>query len=195
MSRTAAIVLWEDARGPINEFGPHALALACLGDRVRSDHWELRSRIRGIPKKGASKLVAAYRNDHDLLAPAGEALIAVLDHDRAGEQLGLATASCKTAILSKIREGTSPTHRGRVVLLESNVETVVRAAAKELRSHQRLVVAACDRKDINARDQILLAAAAPECPLRAKILASVPSFERLVDLLERALNDTQPPVA
>ncbi len=63
----------------------------------------------------------------------------------------------------------------------SFVDEELRAAAKVLKTPDPVVRAACDQKDINARDRILMHAARPDVGSRDQILDQIPSIRRLVE--------------
>ena len=180
-------VLWEDSRGVTKDFGPHALALACVADEFRIDRWALRDWVLGIPKNGAHKLLTAFRRDAIELSRRGESVIAVLDHDRAGELVGLDSTACRSSILERINAETEGACNRHLVLLEANVETLVTVAGTVTEALPTLIQRACFHKDINARDRILHRAAEPHFHDRRRILDELRSLRRLVDLLTRLL--------
>lgn len=178
------VVLYEDqlyGSKPAN-YGPNVLALACVADRIgeASGPYALRDRVNAVPKKGDSKVLAALADLQAFGDMPGS--IVVLDLDRIRRLLKLEPACCKRDILdtlaARAMTGTE------FVLLEDNMETVVRACA---------TILSCTpptRKPTPLeRDAILHNMASAGEDARRELLHRVPSFGRLVSRLHHLLTD------
>ena len=173
MSGRRITVLYEDqlAARP-NNYGPHVLMLACVADRMGGDTWMLGKRVLAIAKKGDSKLRAALREEGAMLADGGP-VVAMFDADRVRACYGLPSNACKQSVLDAIEAEASGVPV--IVLLERNMEDVVAAccAASNKPFPQ-------SKPTPQQRDAILHGAASAGAAVRVQVLASVPSFERLV---------------
>jgi hypothetical protein len=182
MSRRLITVLYEDKLfgGNPPEYGPHALALACVADRIGCDRWGLTQRVRPVPKGGASKLRAALRDEGTLLAKTGP-LVAMFDSDRIRDCYSLQPNDCVPTVLATIRD--EATGDPVIVLLDQNMEDVIRLCCVVLNMDEP-----ADKPRPQERDRILHKMAA-SCNVedRKKLLAAVPTFERLVGAIEKAL--------
>jgi hypothetical protein len=168
------MVLYEDEQVKgTRTYGPHMLLLACVADRVGGSSWELRASIDARPKKGDGNLKKVLDENGADLANAGP-LFALFDHDKVRACYGLAQEACKRDLLQAIRAHTkgAPT----VVLLEQNMEDLVNACCTAM----GLPRPNAKPKPLQ-RDQIVQRAAAAQATVRAEILATMPSFKRLVE--------------
>ena len=158
MSRVRATILYESSRDRgTKEFRPHELVCALVADGSGRDIWEIRKVLLGNPRKGATKVVATIRQDLDNLNANGALAVAVLDSDRAAQQLGLPRGSCRRVILDRRREDL-----GEADLLER----------------------AIDQKEHLARDRVFgRAAQGASGAERAEVMNAVPSLGRLVRVL------------
>lgn len=124
-------ILYEDqASGSPNEYGPHKLVCWLVWDRLQSAgediaFFEVRRLVRGNPKKGVDKVLAACREELETFAAGGTFVIALLDNDRVREHVGLPKDACISKTTARCREGSEPAGRLRVVLLEDKMETVL----------------------------------------------------------------------
>ena len=168
------IAVYEDSRGEqIVNFGPHALALASVADRLGvQGRWVLKA-IEGNPKNGATKAIAAAA----VLAETQPFVLLLLDEDRIRHQLNLANNTPEAAVLA-----TLGTLCPQVVigLLHRNTEDLVQQAATALG------VPAPSGKDRHQSDALInrLADAHPQA--REQLLDGLPSWKQWVDLLETA---------
>lgn len=176
MSGRLITVLYEDqiAAQPTS-YGPHMLTLACVADRIGGEAWELRSRVRGIAKKGNAKLRAALRDDGASLVNLGP-LMGVFDDDRVRTCYGLPQTACKRVVLDTIHA--EATCGLGIVLLQRNMEDVVAACCVAL-GH---AVPAAKPTPIE-RDAILYRAVTASPAVRGQVLEAVPSFARLVQMI------------
>ncbi len=172
MRRRRVQVLYEDERAEEEKnYGPHMLLLACVADRVGGDRWALRHSIDAIPKKGDGNLEKALDEEGATLGGDGP-VVAMFDNDKVRLCYGLAGGACKRDVLQTIRAQAKGTPT--IVLLEENMEDLVGACCVALnRPTPRTKPKPLERDGI-------LHAAAADATARAKILAAVPSFERLV---------------
>jgi hypothetical protein len=173
-----ALVLYEDSVGSTpKDFGPHNFVLACLADRLDTSLWDLRGSVDGHPMNSNSKVRAACEKPQ--LFDRNALVVAVYDADRAHTLAGLPAAACKRQLTAKLR----PAHeRGslRVVLLESNVETLL-AAVLEC-AH---LPALADGKPNPAQRDAILNAHLTDATrhVRECVMQEVPSLAYLVDKL------------
>lgn len=185
MSRVLQVaILYEDrlADQKIKSYGPHALVLACLADRLGcSPHaHDLKTRFNPLARKGVDKIIADCRRpifgDHYLQ------VIAVCDSDRLHEHLGLGSGACKDAIRQALRSGCPFRERLVPVLLERNIETVVDAALTVLGEPPRDL----KKKPTPLQRDLILnrMAFGAEPARRRELLVAVPSLAYLVRRLE-----------
>jgi hypothetical protein len=182
MSRRLITVLYEDqlAGGKPANYGPHVLALACVADLTGGDARAFENRVRAVPKKGAQKLRAALRDEGTMLANVGP-VVAMFDSDRIRDCYQLQPDDCVVNVLASIRADS--TGNPIIVLLDRNMEDVARACCAVLKIEEPE-----DKPRPQARDKILHAmAASRNVEDRNKLLASVPTFGRLVRALVELL--------
>ncbi len=178
-----AAVLYEDsAAGQPIAFGPHRLALQCLADRLQQPAWDLDRALHGQPKKGNAQLRRACRDAR--LYDASRVVIAVYDDDQVRRMLGLSTGACKSEVREKLRAESPVAERLHVVLLQRNMEALVRAACE----CSGLTPPAGRKPSPTERDRILAAVTDPsQRHDRECLLEQVPSFAYLVDKLAAAV--------
>lgn len=177
------LVLYEDSPGALPvAFGPHRFVLQCLADRLGLPWWELGGLVLGQPKKGNSQLRRACREAR--LYDLNRVVIAVYDDDRIRTMLGVAADACIQQVTGALRKEAVRPERLRVVLLERNIDDVVRAVqacrAAEGVQHRKPTP--------DERDLILKDAATPaNRHVRECVLQRVPSLAYLVDKLAATL--------
>ena len=181
MTRKLISVFYEDqlAGAKPNNYGPHALLLACVADQCQENRWALHLKVIAIPKKGDSKLRAALRDDAGLIAQGGR-VFALFDLDRVRNCYELAPNACKRTVLDAI--AAEATGAPAIVLLEQHMETVVEACCAA--SNRPLPTA---KPSPAERDSILHGIAAGDRGMRDAVLTSVPSFDRLVRIVNQAI--------
>jgi hypothetical protein len=168
-------VLWEDQRGgQVKDFGPDLLLRACVADDLQVPRDAVHWRLDSVPKKGNGNVVRALREDGGRLARSGP-VCAVLDRDKvlllwSREQR---PANCKTGIRAAIAR--DALGEPKVVLLEDNVETLIRAACVAVASPSP-----ASKSSPLERDRILSRLAWGSEEDRRKLRASVSSFDYLV---------------
>ena len=173
-------IIYEDKLGGAkpNNYGLHALVLACVADTVPVDRFRLRATVAAIPAGGDSKVKRFLDQDGADIAQRGP-LLALLDEDHVRDCYGLPTVACKTDVLAKIAE----TAQGEptIVLLVRNLEDVIAACARCLGDPPP------ERKlRPFDRDRVLQrAAAAAPAAQREAVLRDVPSLRRLVEAVAR----------
>jgi hypothetical protein len=183
-------VLYEDSRGPRQGFGLHELVKACVFDAVNGERPRFEEALKDCrPLKGAPALLKTCRQDVDLIASDGRAVVAVFDNDRIRELLGLPPNATEARVEKEIRKGSTGSDRLSIVLLKQNVESVLKAAKEcdpELDDDQ--LERAVRRKDLLARDAILRGMSRQQASaLRDCVLGKNTSLQRLVRLLSGEL--------
>lgn len=179
--RVRATVLWEDQRGPTNNFGPHELLLALVYDVKDGDPHRLRKVIEGRQMKGDSKVLKSFREGGADIACDGRHLIAVFDDDRVRNLLHLRGDTTEAEVVEKIRkDATAPPDRSSIVLLKRNVETIIEAAGGCDPSLNPATLGKAKAKDRLARDQILTHVAwHSDRRVRDCVVEAVPSLAEL----------------
>ncbi len=188
MSRPGRVtILYEDQRGPRQGFGLHALVKACVFDAINGDRrWLDGEALKDTrPLKGAGNVLRTCREDIDLIAADGRAVVAVFDDDKIRELLALPPKATDARVEQEIRKGCRAPDRLRVALLKRNTESVLSAAGEcDPSIDPARLARAVKHKDLLERDALFQdlsrerARAARDC-----ILKKVPSLKRLVDLL------------
>lgn len=180
-------ILYEDQRGQRQGFGLHGLVKACVFDAINGERrWLDGEALKDCrPLKGAGNVLRACREDIDLIAADGRAVVAVFDDDKIRELLGLPLKATEARGEQEIRKGCRTPDRLRISLLKRNTESVLSAAGE---CDPSIDPARLDRavkhKDLLERDAIFMelsrerARAARDC-----VLKKVPSLKRLVDML------------
>lgn len=182
MKRAGATVLYEDRAAPGNpkEFGPHNLVLALVADALSRDFYSraFRESVTGLPMKSNGKVWKACRENLSLLTRTGRSVVAVIDADRVAEMLGPPRPACRRAVLERLRAPCPDSQLLHFVLLEQNLETVLRAITGD----------DWVDKDVLQRDRLLNRVAYEWTRQQRKTLRARPelgSLCRLVDLLAR----------
>jgi hypothetical protein len=180
----AAVILYEDARGPEKGFGLHALVLACVADELGAEMFSLAKRLDGRPLNGVTNLLQSCRRT-SLLAPRGQKVFAVIDEDHVRDHLpGMDPRAEEEVVVRAIKGQSDAPMQLEIILLKKNTETVIEAAKH---CDDRLPAAAVEqalRKHLAQRDRILNnVARAGSRAVRDCIRAKVPALERLVTSL------------
>ena len=181
-------VLYEDRRGPTNEFGLHNLVTACVADVLGGTQWHWARTIECRPVKGSGNLVQDCHADAVDIAWEGRRVIAVFDSDRIRELLGLRGDTDEAELRHAIDAALSPTEHFRVFLLERNQESVLEAAIgcglrASVTERERAIV----RKKPGVRDKLMMRAAAGAKDVRDCILRTIPSLAAVVRHLVEAV--------
>jgi hypothetical protein len=153
-----AVVLYEDQRGPMKEFGLHHLILACVRDDSGADAFALRGMLDGRPMKGVQNLLRSCRRDVRRLSSKGQLVFALIDNDEIRQQLrheGVESSAEDDAVVRAIKAKCDAPERLRIFLLKNNTETVIEAAAFCDEDLPKPLLAQALKKDPNARDAIL----------------------------------------
>lgn len=177
---SAIVVYYEDqaARGDIQEFQPHNLVCGCVADRLGRTIFDVRSSLRGEPKKSDAKLLRACER---VAAEPGWDLdvIAIFDADRIAPRVGLPRGTEDDSVLAELRRR-APSPRVHPFLLHDNLESVVDAAARCLDWDPPPPLP----KDLMMRDRVLKRAAfSPTHAPRDCVLKAVPSLARVVEFI------------
>jgi len=189
MSRPAVTILYEDQRGPRQGFGLHALVKACVFDAINGDRPRVEEALRDHrPLKGAGNLLRTCREEIDLIASDGRAVIAVFDADEIRPLLKLPQSASAARVEAAIKKDCRAPDRLSVVLLEQNTESVIEAAADCDPGLDASRLEAALRKDLLERDALLLELSRERAQATRKcILGRMPSLQALVDLVCRTL--------
>lgn len=186
------LVLYEDrqAQGALTEYGPHALIKQCVCDQLDVKPWELKLLI-GNPMAGNGNVRKECILTSPKLSRDGGLVFAVYDSDRIRDLVGMSFTACKREVRELLLKECPWRDRLRVIFLEKNLETVLRAICEcdpSIASEQQRAKA-IDRKELSARDIILTGAATPSPrsrDLRDCVLDKVPSLRYLVQKLADA---------
>lgn len=187
-------VLYEDQRGPRNEFGLHRFICQLVIDRAaltKSVYEVERGLIRGIPLKGNGNVRRNCQNDLPKLAKQFRRVFAIYDEDRVPELVGLSRADCRPLLCGKLTENCQPTDVLEVVLLRWNQESLIEAIKSSgLVGH--IDASVFDRalaKDLMARDSVFIQCATNTDPeTRTRLLPSLPDLDRLVTRICAAMS-------
>jgi hypothetical protein len=189
VNRVGLVVLYEDSRGQTKDFGPHELLLALVADDTRADFWHLRGRVDGRPLRGIGNVVKAIK-DLDRLSPSGGKVLLIVDGDHIRETLSLPREADGAEIERALARRSSHPARVVVRVLHQNIESLL-AAARDCDPSlgAQEVEAALRRKDVNARDAILVRIARSEHlrAVRDCIRREMPSFASAADALAALL--------
>jgi hypothetical protein len=179
-------VLFEDrlAQGqPPRGYGPHAFLCACVADEAATDLRLVRESIDSKPCKGNGNVVKECENAG--YSATAFRLVAVLDEDKVRGLFNLPGNSCKSAIRTAFDAKVAPAGvilADRLVLLESNLESLI-DAIRWVEGLQPLA----EKPGLNVRDIALNRAARGPRERRDLVRAALPSFDRLVRIVARAL--------
>jgi hypothetical protein len=187
-------ILYEDSRDlKTKGFGLHALIKQCVCDVLGKSSWDIPdSELDGNPKNGVSKLRDECRRNMRRFAARSGVAFAVYDDDKIREEIGLPPIACKRDVVKELKDGCDSPDKLHVVLLQRNTESVLHALreiATSLATDSDWDEA-INRKRTAQRDAIFNAAASPEpsrCLIRKNLRAMVPSFDRLIMHVARAL--------
>lgn len=172
---TQVKIFYEDQAGrEVNNFGPHMLLCACVADRTQHTVtlWDLKKRIHCQPKKSDAKLLEACRQRKEL--ELDEIVFAIFDADRVHRLPGMQHGSLEQMQAQLRALIDSP--KVRPFLLDSNVETLVSAAAGCL---EPPITGDIPKRHL-MRDRILNNAAKAMRSVRDCVLERVPTFEAVV---------------
>jgi hypothetical protein len=185
------IVLYEDSRGVrARSFGPHELTLMLVADargEAYANH-DLRARVRDVPEKGRDNLLIRCSMLERKLP--GRQVVALLDDDRIRESglLRVRPPPCRKAVVRAIKELSDAPERLHIVLLDHNMEHVLREL-QAIGFIPRERIERAIQKDLLQRDLALLAVARARRHLRDELVQRVPSLGRLRDTIVRLLQD------
>ena len=179
-------VLYEDHRGPRNEFGLHRficqLVIDCAA-LTKSVYEVERSLILGIPLKGNGNVRRKCQKDLPKLARQFCRVFAIYDEDRVPELVGLSRADCRPLLCGKLAENCQPADALEVVLLRQNQESLIEAIKSSglVGFIRGSVYDLALAKDLMARDSVFIQCATHTDPeTRAKLLPFLPDLDRLV---------------
>ena len=184
-------VLYEDqlaSNADIANYAPHTLVLKCLYDQSQiaqefSDIYLLKKMVLAVPCKGNSNLIKHLDKNQNAYRNAQIAPVCCLDSDRVHELFGLPKAACKSEVKVKHWQGHSFANKA-LVLLERNLEDVLRHAQKLGANFLPSTFDAACRKNLDARDALILQTA-NDPSLRKALMSNMASFKYLVDSIAR----------
>jgi hypothetical protein len=188
-----ATVLYEDRRGPTNEFGLHRLVMASVWDSISAsrpsvERYRLEQMVNPRPLKGSGNVVRSCRNDVGLITRDGRRLLVVIDDDEVRQLLQLSAKANETQVREKILEGCAAPERVSIHLLLENTETVIDAARKCDGTIPREVVRQALAKSPRDRDVVMnWVARSDRRSIRECVLREVPSLAGLVAELTRVV--------
>jgi hypothetical protein len=151
------VILYEDARGPLQRFPLHDLVVKSAADLVSLAVHELFRRVVAVPKNGVHKVLGEVARCNRLLANDARLLVWV-DNDQIRRALRLAADCPRGAVISAIK-ARAPAGRGprpqplEVFLLDDNLEDLLSSISARL--EPGLFEAAITRKKLDARDTLL----------------------------------------
>lgn len=130
LPRELVTVCYEDQRGENRQFRLHDLLLTYICERevqLKLQRWQLEGYVGKRPMKGVTGLLKAACDEVELVAPDCHPVVAVFDSDRIRGALGLPGDASRAAVEAAIIQRCVTQGKLRVVLLERNMETVLRA--------------------------------------------------------------------
>ena len=182
------IVLFEDARSPAVKTALDDLLISCVADTLGiEDRQALRPWLQVSLRKGNASLLDDCRHVDDI-ARRGELVVAVFDDDKVRRLLGLPGKTPASRVEAAIKKGCPNPTGLEVVLLEKNMETLLRAARDcQVEAADETWNSAIAGKRLNARDQILKKLAFGARTFRDCVRKRVRSFEQLVTIATGAI--------
>lgn len=196
MSRARRVlVLMEDQMDDgqkTHQHGPTVLLKGCLADRLCEEKgvqfWDalysapLRDGLLVKACKGDTKVRSACCQGLDHHQRLGR-VVAMVDRDKLHRPLNVRKSACRVELLGAFLKTCPRPDEVEVVLLENNMETVLRVVADLLRASDEERRQAIEEKELNVRDRLLQRIATKETlqPERAKLCELVPSWGRLVE--------------
>lgn len=172
------VILYEDARGPLQRFPLHDLVVKSAADLVPLEVHELFRRVVAVPKNGVHKVLGEVARCDRLLANNARLLVWV-DNDQIRRALRLAPDGPRGAVISAIKARAPAVHdRSRpqpleVFLLDDNLEDLLSSVEARL---DRALLAKAHAKRLDARDMLLDDIGRSQ-PLRAALRASHAGFD------------------
>lgn len=186
---TALLVLYEDSRGAKGTFGPHEFFLGCVADTTGRSIHSLKRKVLAYPVNGVSKLLGHLRelDELDHLAPQGASILAILDEDRVREHAPLAGMSAADAANKLVADSSAP-NRLKVVLLERNLESIVRAF-DQCGEREKQLIAEAMKKRLNERDTLFgkVGNDAARQDIRDCVRQAMPCVEQIVRTIGAAV--------
>jgi hypothetical protein len=184
-------VLYEDQLTPnceVANYAPHTLVLKCLYDQDSivqkfPEFYLLGKTVSAVPCKGNSNVIKHLKTNARAYVNARIAPACCLDSDRVHELFELPKTACKSEIKAKHWQDQSFAHRA-FVLLERNLEDVMRQAQKLGANFPSARFDAACGKNLDARDALLLQTA-NNPNLRKALVANMASFKYLIDSVAR----------
>ena len=174
-------VLWEDQRAAGKGFGPHELLVSCLADELATEASTLKKRVRSHPKKGNAKVLADLKLNAARLRNSGP-LFAVIDRDKVRKLWSAADAptDCLSGLGKHFHRDAPGDYE--LVFLIQNVESLLDIAADVLGEAKLR-----SKPSPDERDGLFQRCTSVTSEVRLRIRQGCPSFERLVQLVAKAL--------
>jgi hypothetical protein len=151
------VILYEDARGPLQRFPLHDLVVKSAADLVSLEVHELFRRVVAVPKNGVHKVLGEVARCDRLLAIDARLLVWV-DNDQIRRALRLAPDCPRGMVISAIKARAPAIHdRSRpqpleVFLLDDNLEDLLSSVGARL---DPALLAKAHAKRLDARDMLL----------------------------------------
>lgn len=183
------ITAYEDQTESVADFGPHRLLVACIADRKIADRLEVERALRDHrTMKGSAKLLRVCREDAADITRGGQPVVAIFDNDEVRRLLKLRNDAPDGDVTASIRQGSTAPALVNPVLLEENLETLVRnIESSDPAIDPDLIRRALDKK-LAARDVVFKAAAREaNRHVRDLILVANPSLKKIIDVVTQLL--------
>ena len=182
------IVLFEDSRSPAAKTALDDLLISCVADTLDvEDRQALRRCLEVRLCKGNHNLLDDCRHVDDI-ARRGELVVAVFDDDKVRRLLSLPARAPQNQVEAAIKKGCPNPAGLEVVLLDKNMETLLRAARDcHVQATDEIWTSAIQRKRLNARDQILKKLAFGARTFRDCVRKRLRSFEQLVTMAAQTI--------
>jgi hypothetical protein len=163
-------IFYEDERGPVAKFPLHTLVCACVADDLGRTTADVQGKIRGIPKKGDSKLLMACEREVPKMRE--PCIFALFDQDQLHNLLKVPKSTDMIAAL----RARVPESRAFFYVLDPNIEGLLHKVSS------CLDCPAPARKSKDERDRLLNRAAwNDDRRVRDCIRSGMESFRRFVD--------------
>ena len=177
------VILYEDKRGPVREFGLHRFLTQCVFDVMNGHFYAISNMLQSHECNGDSKLLEKCRNEADLISSNRCPVIAVFDNDRIRRLLKLNSRASDQQVINAILANKTNTTPVCVALLKENTESVLQAIANCWSGHNPEVMRkAIEKKDRISRDIVFREVSKSQLQaVRICVLTANPSLKALVD--------------
>jgi hypothetical protein len=172
------VILYEDARGPLQRFPLHDLVVKSAADLCRLELHELSRRVAAVPKKGVHNVLADVSRS-DRFVRTGAHVLVWVDNDRIRRALQLDPRCARQIVIATIKGLAPELHAPsrpkplEVFLLDDNLEDLLSCIAARL---DPALLTKALAKRLDARDA-LLDTIGRDRQLRATLRASHGGFD------------------